>query len=286
MDMSRRETSLLMGVGILVALVVIVWFGMTMAARQMLQRRAQWERVREQLVQAHRQTDRQPSPAARDDLDKAAQAAAQMFVTSSTTQVVKANLESLAAASGVTITPSASLAPAVPSQWIPGFQRCYEVIRVVATIEGRYRNLAACLKRVANSQIPVVVVRNCTVTPAGSADGGVLKARVVLETFVWRPRAVPKGPAAAPHEPPAEPRPEATEGTWGRDPFDPRYLATPGVEGVALNGIIRDSQHQTCVINGMVLGVGGVVNGYTIAAITPQAVLLRGDRELVLTVSP
>ena len=115
-----------------------------------------------------------------------------------------------------------------------------------------------------------------------------LRARLVLEAFVWVPGALPKGIRPA-GQTAGERGPVArqTEPAWGRDPFNPRYVETPGgVDGVTLNGIIWDPQNPTCVLNGMVLGIGGIINGYTVTAMTQEAVLLRGPKEAVLTVSP
>ncbi|GEM_PF-2403272 len=301
MDAERRETSLVMGVGILLALVAVVFFSMTMAWRQMAQRQARWRELRAQVAQAQHRAGQAPAQPARERLAARAQAAVRLFVTPDQVPTVRDRLSALATEVGATLAWLPATTPAAPSAAVPGFEACYQVQSLVGTVEAPYRELAEFLARVAALEQPAVGVRSGTVTPSPAGGrGGLLsarprlRARVVLETYLWIPGALPKGPAPAVPpglEPASGHRAALGEGgpaaAWGRDPFDPRYAPTPGVEGVTLNGILWDPAHPTCLLNGAVSAIGSVVNGYTVIAITPEVVVLRGEsREAVLAVSP
>lgn len=296
-DTERRETSLVMGVGILLALVAVVFFSMTMAWRQMAQRQARWRELRAQVAQAQRRAEQAPPATTRDRLAARAQAAARLFVTSDQVPAVRDRLSALADGVGATLAWLPATTPAAPSAPVAGFESCYQVQSLVGTLEAPYRELAEFLARVAALEQPAIGVRSAAVTPAAAPRGAVpaarprLRTRLVLETYVWVPGALPKELAPAPgsslESVAASPERPSGPAAWGRDPFDPRYVPTPGVEGVTLNGILWDPAHPTCLLNGAVYAAGSAVNGYTVVAITPETVVLRGEsREVVLAVSP
>ncbi|MBI4227193.1 MAG: hypothetical protein HY600_02840 [Candidatus Omnitrophica bacterium] len=294
-DAHPRETSLFLGMGIVVALVAAIFFSMTMAWRQAAQRHARWRELRQQVVAADRQTREAPPPEARDQLAAQAQQAGRVFVTSDQIPLIRSRVAALAEQAGVTVTWLPTTTPVKPAAPWPGFDGCYEVLSLVGTLEAPYRGVAEVLDRLAAFDDPAIGVRSCAITPAPPSETPAvdprqrLKARFVLETYLWTPGASPKGGVPPP---PAGPAPLArdssdTPAAWARDPFDPRYVPTGGVEGLTLNGIVWDSRHPTCLINGTELGPGDMVNGYTALVITPETVVLRGEsREAVLTVSP
>lgn len=290
-DSERRETSLMMGVAVFLAIVAAVFFSMTMAWRQANQRRARWQELRAQVAAAQQRAQQAPQASVLDRLAAQAQSAGRVFIAPDQVPVVRDRVSALADGLGATLAWLPATTPAAPTAVLPGFEECYQAQSLVGTIEAPYQELAIFLARVAALEDPVVGVRSCAVTPAaglrrgGSGARPRLKARVVLETYVWMPDARPKGvaPPAAPVTPPDDRAPAA----WGRDPFDPRYLPTGRVEGVVLNGIVWDAERPTCLLNGAVLEPGGVLGGYTVVTITPDAVILRGEsREVVLAVSP
>lgn len=276
----RRESSLLMGVTSTVLVATVLFFGVSRATQQLAQRKARWQELRSQLARVERQVAQQgvlPNP---EQLRLEAEAIVQLFVTPETVEVVKAHLASAAEDHGVTVTVLPALAPEPPARPLPGFEGCYLAIPLVTTIEGRYRGVAAYLQQVTASVMPVVGVRSVMLTP--HPDGGQrVKARAVFEMCQWVAGAVPKAPIPIPAVPEALRRDESA-----RDPFDPRYLGEPEAEGIALGGILWDPQRPTCILNGMVVGIGEGLNGYTVVAIESNAVVLRGEREIVLTVSP
>lgn len=291
-DAARRETSLFMGVSVLVALVAVVFFSMTMAMRQAAQRQARWRELREQVAQAQHRAQQAPVPAARDRSAAQAQSAARFFITSDQVPALRDRLSAVAADLGATLTWLPATTPAAPSAYLPGFDGCYHVQSLVGTVEAPYRELAIFLTRVEVLDNPAVGVRSCAVTPVADSGRPRLKARLVVETYLWTPGALPKGPVPSlPSGESSSPSARLPQGgasaSWGRDPFDARYVPTAGVDGVVLNGILWDPDHPTCLVNGAVLGPGEVVNGYAVVVITPEAVVLRGEsRELVLAVSP
>lgn len=273
-ESERRETSLMMGVGVLLAIVAAVFFSMTMAWRQANQRRARWQELRTQVVEAQQRAHQAPPAAALDQLAAQAQSVSRVFIAPDQVPAIRDRVSALAADIGVTLAWLPATTPAAPTDALPGFDGCYQTQSLVGTVEAPYQELAAFLARVTALEGPVVGVRSCTVTPVlpgtgynpvpGTGGGARprLKARVVLETYVWMPGAA-----------------------WGRDPFDPRYLRTSGVEGIVLNGIVWDAERPTCLLNGAVLGPGGTLRGYTVVTVTPDAVVLRGEsREVVLVV--
>jgi len=281
MDLDRRETPLLMGLGIIVAIVALLFFGMTTALQQVAQRKARWQELREHLAQAERRAQQRSGLPPPDRLAAEARAAAQLFVAPDGVPAVRERLEALARGAGVTVAFLPSLAPEPPAECLPGFEACYQVIPMVAMVEGRYREIAAYLKQATALTMPAVALRSVTMTPLETGVGGPrLKTQVVFDAFLWTPAARPAGVipspalAAAPVVSPAE--------GWRRDPFDPRWFGTPQAEGITLGGILWDPQRPTCVLNGTVLEVGQGIHGYTVVAITPHLVVLRGARELVL----
>lgn len=294
-DLRLREPSLMMGMGILLAAVTILFFGVTMAAQQVAQRKALLKHLREQFVRAEQQARERLPPDEQESVLEAAREAAQLFVTPESLPAVQAQLTGVAEASQVKITFMPLLAPSPPTECLPGFEQCYQVLPLVATVEARYRELAIFLKRALASTTPLTALRACTVTPMASSGNGLrLKARVVLETFLWTPGALPERsaptgmPAPSPGAPAEGPAPKPSV---ARDPFDPEWRGPPSAEGITVSGILWDPYRPTCVLNRAVVGMGDVVHGYTVAAILPGAVLLRAtaaqpDRRRELILSP
>lgn len=283
MDLGRRETPLLMGVAILVTLVAIVLFSMSLAWRQLAARQVRWAAMQEQLRRAEQQAHRRADYPAEATLAAESQDAGQFFTSAETLPWVCERLKVLGADAGVAVTVMPALAPESPAVSVPGFEGCYQVLPIVATAEGRARPVALWLGQAAGSSAPRVTLRSATVSAIGNPDTDPrVRARVVLEVFRWLPGALPPLAEAlpAPPLPAGEPGPP-----WGRDPFDGRWVPGPAPAGLALHGVLWDRDRPTCVINGEVMGVGDAVGGYTIAAILPSAVLLRGPRERVVGVS-
>lgn len=279
MDPSRRETSLFMGLGLTVVVVASLFFGITMGVQRLGQRRARWLELREQLVQAERQAQQRARPIEQGQLAAETRAAAQFFVTPQDLSTVQEQLQSVAAAAGVQVAFLPALAPEPPPQPLPGFEGCYQVIPLVVAVNGRYRELATFLTQATAMSTPAVALRSGTMT-SGPALDGALKTQLVLETFLWIPRVVPKQEVPSPTLP-TPPTGPAT-GSWGHNPFDERWNGPTQAEGLTLQGILWDAHHSTCVLNGAVYGVGQAVAGYTVVAILPKAVLLRGPKELLL----
>ncbi len=279
MDPSRRETSFFLGLGLTVAVVASLFFGMTVGVQRLGQRRARWVELRERLAQAEHQAQQRARPAEQTRLAANARDAAQFFVTPQDLSTVQEHLQATAAATGLQITFFPALAPEPPAQPLQGFEGCYQVIPLVVLVEGGYRELAAFLTQATAMSTPAVALRSATMT-SGPALDGILKAQLVFETFLWIPRAVPKQEVPSPTlaAPPTSP----AVITWGRNPFDERWSGPSQAEGLTLQGILWDAQHPTCVLNGAVYGAGQAVTGYTIVAILPKAVLLRGPKELLL----
>lgn len=290
-DTQRRETSLLLGMGIVVAIVAAVFFSMTMAWRQAAQRQARWRELRQQLALAQRQAQEIPAPSARERLAAQAQEVARGFLTVEQVPEVRERLAALAEQSGGALTWLPTTTPVKPASPLPGFDDCYDVLPLVATVEAPYRGIAQFLTRLNALDAPLVGVRSVTLTPPAIRSDARprLKARLVLETYLWHPGAAPKGGAStAPTvpEPPLMP-PDHPEAPWSRDPFDPRYAPGPEADGLTLSGILWDPIRPTCLINGMELGLGGTIRGATVVVITPDLVVLRGEaREVVLGVPP
>ena len=99
-------------------------------------------------------------------------------------------------------------------------------------------------------------------------------------------RPAPKPPANAAHArtaPGAEPRPAAAaanDGKAARGPADGKtYVGeatVPDGAKIELGGIVFSETNPVALINGKVLGVGAVVEEFTIVSIQPDRVELRG----------
>ena len=292
MDISRRETSLLTGVGALLVLVVILFFGVTVAAQQVAQRRARWQALQQQVAQAEAQAKQRAVMPERQTVEAEAEVAAQLFVTPETVPAVQSWLESVAAESGATVSFMPTVSPGPPAYVLPGFEGCYEVIPLVATVEARYRALGRFLSRVSAGGGPAAVgIRGLTVTPPTAAEGSPrLKARLSLDTFLWIPGAMPKEmPQSRDNRDGSESLAEPSLKTpslkapslppWGRDPFDARWLGAPRADGLTLNGIVWDARRPTAIVNGTVMEIGDTIEGYRVIAILPTTVLLRLSAE-------
>ncbi|MBI4313429.1 MAG: type 4a pilus biogenesis protein PilO [Candidatus Omnitrophica bacterium] len=281
----HRENSMLFGVGILLAAVTVVFFGFTLALQQQSRQAVRLRSLRKQLKQVHEQI--QPKPLDPEDQKRQGQASllAGSFVSGST-DGPQEYLAAAATQAGIKISFLPGLPPEEPQRCLPGFKGCYEEIPLVATLEGRYQNIADFLKRISHLSAPLVSLSSAVLSPLGDAKGPVqLKARAVLKTYRWIPGALPRkdvppAPAAAPEAVGATEKPGMI-----RDPFDSRWIGSPVAKGMTLGGVLWDPEKPSCILNGEVVQVGAVVGGYTVAAIEPAVVLLRGDGELVLTVS-
>lgn len=220
----RRETSLFLGMGIVVAIVAAVFFSMTMAWRQAAQRQTRWRELHQQVMMARRQAQEAMSPSAREQITAQAAVITRRFMTVERVSDVRSRVAALAEQSGAALTWLPTTTPVRPASPIPGFEECYDILSLVGTVEGSYPGIAQFLSRVNAMDDPAVGVRSLVMTPSpvGMAGGPALKARLVLETYLWRPGASPKGVAAAPAVPEPPQAAEDVTATWSRNPFDPR----------------------------------------------------------------
>ncbi|HEX9671607.1 MAG TPA: hypothetical protein VGC93_19215 [Thermoanaerobaculia bacterium] len=104
------------------------------------------------------------------------------------------------------------------------------------------------------------------------------------------PEAVPPpvvaarpAPAAPPEPVPAEPPPAAEPAAGGVETYV-RRAPVPGGGWIQLGGIAFSADQPVALLNGRVVSVGEVVEGFTVISIAPKRVELRGHgTSLVLT---
>ena len=83
-----------------------------------------------------------------------------------------------------------------------------------------------------------------------------------------------------------EQRERAAKFSWGRDPFA-KGMAEGQAGGLALSGILWDTQSPLAIINGQMLHIGDEVDGYHVTEITPERVAISdGTDTFQLQVSP
>jgi len=114
-----------------------------------------------------------------------------------------------------------------------------------------------------------------------------LEPRLVPETVpeaVPPPVVAPRPAPAAPPEPvPAEPSPAAEPPAGGVETHV-RRAPVPGGGWIQLGGIAFSADRPVALLNGRVVSVGEVVEGFTVISIAPKRVELRGHgTSLVLT---
>ncbi len=276
------------GLGLQVLVVAVLVFVYTQAARQLNYQRGLFLRLQEQLTAAKMQTAKSGKP----DLAKLRAEVDQMEARLASAQMLSEwakGLESSAKerfgfhevnvnVGAVEKTVAADL----------GEKSVLEAPMVVLELKGTAttRNAAAFLAGMASPELKLL----CPLQSMRLEAQGPEQADPVSLRLKWLVAISPK-PAQPGSVPPA-PDKRASSPTWGwrEEPFlspfvSPRAIQISPVvrQRFRLSGIVWDAKTPTCVLNGMVLKAGDLLDGYQVTMIAQNAVLLqKGEEEVFI----
>ncbi len=291
---SRRETHLLSGLGLQVLVVALLVFIYTQAARQLNYQRGQFLRLQEQVAAAKVEVAKAGKP----DLEKLRAEVEGLKSRLVTLQFLSDWAEVLGPSvrdrfgfqdvtfnvGGVEKTMNLNL----------GDKPAVEIRLVGLEFRGTSttRNAAAFLESLAPSNLKLLCPLHSMGGEAQAADQPFPAVfRIKWLIAVSSESSQPSSGSGST----SFPLPERKEGpplTWGwrEEPFlspfvSPRAVQTPTPvrKRFRLTGILWDPNTPTCVINGAILKLGDLLEGYQVTLIAQNAVLLhKGEEEIFL----
>ncbi|MBI3318956.1 MAG: hypothetical protein HYZ90_07470 [Candidatus Omnitrophica bacterium] len=285
LELGRKESHLLSGLGVQVLVVALLVFVYTQAARQLSSQRRMTNEMREQLALAKAEVAREGPPNLAEWKAKVA-GFKQGLVTRQMLSERARNMERMAKEEygfrdlKIKVGENPEKTIAVP---MTGEERSFEVHLYSLELTGSStsRRGADFLSNLNRSNLKLLCPLEVVEMKALPPD----QPMPVEFRLKW---LVAVSSEAAAEPPPGETVPKKQLLEWGprEEPFVSPFLRSSALrvppkpnKKLRLTGILWDSEAPTCVIGGTLLKVGDSVEGYEVVLITPKAVLLQGAQE-------